>query len=316
MGSTNPPAIDARAGRAGGYTFTVFTPTYNRAHLLPRLFESLTTQTFRDFEWLVVDDGSTDETRAVVERLQRAAPFPVRYVAQQNGGKHVAVNRGVRDADGRFFAILDSDDWYPPESLERFLHHWNAIPPTAREGFVGVTALCADPSGRVIGSRFPGDAFDSNTIDLRYRHHVSGEKRGVLRTDVLRRYPYPEGLGTFIGESLVWNRIARQYQTRFVNEVLTIVDFQPGGMTDKSRALQARNAAASLVYYQELLSIGDRLPLKEKVRTYANYVRHSLHQHVPIRTQLAQVPSKTLFLCCFPAGAYLRAADARLLSET
>jgi ferredoxin-NADP reductase len=109
--------------------------------------------------------------------------------------------------------------------------------------------------------------------------------------------------------------MARTYQTRFVNEVLTILDFQPGGITDRGRVIQARNAGASLLYHQELLSISDRLPLKVKVRSYANYIRHSLHQRIPISRQAAQVPSKALFWCCFPAGAWLRARDARLLNK-
>ena len=311
MPDTQP---DASAGTFR-YTFTVFTPTYNRAHLLPRVYESLKQQTFRDFEWLIIDDGSKDNTREIVEPWQGAAPFPVRYIAQPNGGKHTAVNRGAREAQGRLIAILDSDDWYVPQALERFLHHWNSIPASGQPAFAGVTGLCSYPSGELIGSRFPADAFDSDPIDLRYRYHVQGEKSGVVRADVLRQFPYPENIGKYISESVVWNRIARSYKTRFFNEVLTVKEFQPGGITRDGRLLQVRNSQASLFTCQELLAIADRLPLKVRVKTYANYVRHSLHQGVCFTKQVAAVPSKAFFCCCYAVGAYLKIQDTRLLAR-
>jgi glycosyltransferase involved in cell wall biosynthesis len=294
------------------WSFTVFTPTYNRAHLLPRLCECLEKQTFRDFEWLVVDDGSTDNTREVVEELQRKVSFPVRYVSKPNGGKPTAVNRGVQEAQGRLFAILDSDDWYVPETLDRFWFHWQSIPADAREGFVGVTGLCSYPSGELIGTRFPKDVFDSDAIDLRFRHKVEGDKGGFVRTDIMLRFPYPEDLGKFVSESLVWNRIAQTHKTRFVNEVLTIKEYLPSGLTAKGRLLHVQNTKGALLCVKELMDLGNRLPLKPRVRAYANYVRHSLHQGIPFGQQIAGAPSKPLFCACYPLGLYLRISDLRL----
>jgi len=302
-------------GTSFRYVFTVFTPTYNRAPLLPRVYESLKQQTFQDFEWLVVDDGSTDHTRQVVEGFKADARFPIRYIAQPNGGKHTAVNRGAREAAGRLVGILDSDDWYLPQSLERFWHHWQTIPTAAQPGFVGVTGLCSYPSGELIGSRFPRDEFDSDAIDLRYRHKVEGEKSGVVRADVLGQFPYPEDVGSYISESFVWNRIAKKYKTRFVNEILTVKEFQEDGITHNGRLLQVRNGKASLLNCRELLALGNRLPIKVRVRAYSNYVRHSLHQKIPFAQQLAGVPSKTLFCCCYPVGTYLKVRDSALLSK-
>jgi glycosyltransferase involved in cell wall biosynthesis len=298
------------------YTFTVFTPSYNRAHLLPRVFECLKKQTFRDFEWLVVDDGSADNTSEVVKELAANAPFPVRYVSKPNGGKPSAVNRGAREAQGSLFAILDSDDWYEPQALERFLYHWNQIPESARAGFVGVTGLCSYPDGKLIGTRFSKDVLDSDAIDLRYRHKVTGEKSGMVRTDVLRQFPYPEELGKYVSESLVWNRIAKTYKTRFVNEVLTVKEFQPGGITKGGRALQVRNTKATLYAVKELMELGNRLPLSHRVKAYANFVRHSLHQGIPFAEQAAGAPSKLMFCGCYPLGLYLKIQDQRMMRET
>src|SRR5688572_23550113 len=106
------------------YTFTVFTPTHNRAHTLQRVYDSLRGQTFRDFEWLIVDDGSKDGTDRLAAAWARSADFEIRYRRQPNRGKHVAFNAGVRDARGELFLPLDSDDACVPRALERFIHHW------------------------------------------------------------------------------------------------------------------------------------------------------------------------------------------------
>jgi hypothetical protein len=144
---------------------------------------------------------------------------------------------------------------------------------------------------------------------------IGGEKGGCVRTDVLRQYPYPETLGKYVSESLVWNRIAQKYQTRFVNEVLTIKEFQPGGITRDGRYIQVRDTQASLLCAKELIALGSRLPMKPRVRAYANYIRHSQHQGISIGEQAAGVPSKAMFYLCYPMGAYLRTRDASLVAE-
>jgi glycosyltransferase involved in cell wall biosynthesis len=134
---------------------TVVTPTYNRARLLPRVHESLVAQTFREFEWLVIDDGSQDETREVVVKMASKSDFAVRYEYQPNSGKHVAINRSVELARGQFHAGIDSDDWFLPSALETFMRFWDSIPVDQFASFSGVAGLRVDPSGEVIGDRFP-----------------------------------------------------------------------------------------------------------------------------------------------------------------
>jgi len=203
------------------YIFTIFTPTYNRGHTLHRVYESLQSQTFRDFEWLIVDDGSTDNTQKLVETWKQEASFPIRYIYQSNQGKHIAFNRGVNEARGALFLTSDSDDSFVPEALERFKYHWDSIPEEEQELFSAVTALCKDQFGKQIGTSFPQDVTDSNSLEIRYKYKVKGEKWGFQRTDVLKAYPFPEThKQTYIPEGIIWNKIARKYQTRFVNEHL------------------------------------------------------------------------------------------------
>lgn len=224
------------------YKFTVFTPTYNRAHTLSRVYESLKSQTFHDFEWLIVDDGSADHTSQMVSGWELEAHFPVQYLFQANSGKHVAFNRGVQEAKGELFLAADSDDTFVPSALERFLFHWNAIPENERENFSAVTSLCKDQNSNIIGNRFPSDIFDSNTLEVTYRYKVKGEKWGFHRTDVLLKYPFPERFGQkYVPESVVWNRIARDYKTRFINEPLRTYCHDAGDQLTKARVSSRAN---------------------------------------------------------------------------
>lgn len=220
---------------AGRYplAFTVFTATYNRAHTLHRVFDSLCAQTYRDFEWLVVDDGSTDHTPDLIAEYARRADFPVRYVRQANGGQHIACNRGVVRARGFLFAMVDSDDGCVPTALERFQHHWQTIPPAERERFFGVGGLCCDEHGRLIGTRFPCDVWDTTLPEMWFRYRVKGQKWWCVRTEVLRRYPWADTRGKAPNP---WTRLGRHYRIRLVNEVLKVFyQDDPEGSLSRSR---------------------------------------------------------------------------------
>ncbi len=203
--------------------FTVFTPTFNRAHLLHRVFESLAAQTFRDFEWLIVDDGSTDQTAGLVKEWQQKSSFPIRYLWQENGHKKTAFNRGVAEARGELFLCADSDDRFVPEALERFAWHWDNIPVEIRSSFGSITALSMDESGNTIGRRFPGGHyFDSEYLELLHKYRLNYERWILFRTDVLRRFPFPANITGHVPEGIVWARIGREYKTRCINEPLRI----------------------------------------------------------------------------------------------
>ena len=211
------------------YKFTVLTPTYNRANTLARVYDSLRVQTFRDFEWLVVDDGSSDGTRSLIEGWQRTSDFSIRYIFQENQGKPAAFNHGVQEAKGELLLTLDSDDACVPQALERFNYHWNSIPDAVRPGFSAVTVLCEDQNGKLVGDKFPQDVMDSDTIELTFKYRVGGEKWGFQRTDVLKQFPFPVVPNAkFISESIVWFALSRKFKTRFVNETLRIYHIDDG----------------------------------------------------------------------------------------
>lgn len=213
------------------YRFTAFTPTYNRAHTLPDVYESLKCQTFRDFEWLIVDDGSTDNTLELVENWQKENPFPIRYFWQENAHKKVAHNLAVQKAQGELFLTLDSDDEALPDALETFNRIWLDIPDGDRIRFSAVTALCVDSDGNVVGDRFPSDIFDSDSLETFFRYGIKGEKWGFQRIDVMREFPFPVDVNGLVPESVVWFRIARNYKTRYVNIALRVYKLQIDSIT-------------------------------------------------------------------------------------
>ena len=228
--------------------FTVFTPTFNRAHTLHRVFESLQAQTCSDFEWLVIDDGSTDDTPALMARYQSEARFSIRYLREPHRGAHHVHNLALREARGQLSIKLDSDDGCVPEALARLKHHWENIPAARRESFSGVTGLCRDQNGHLVGSRFPSDPLDCSAAELEYRHKVRGEKWGFLRVDVLRQFPYPEDVpGNFIPESYIWCQVSKRFVTRHINEELRIYWTDAPSLPSSSKAPWDWRAAIMVV---------------------------------------------------------------------
>lgn len=233
--------------------FTVFTPTYNRATTLHRVYESLMAQTFKDFEWLIIDDGSSDDTEALVRNWQSADKtwFPIRYIWQENQHKKVAHNRGVREAKGELFLTLDSDDRCVPNALERFAYHWAEIPKDVRSDFSAVTSLCKDESGNIVGDRFPGDWIDSDSLEIRYKYRIQGEKWGFHRTEVLQQFLFPEEIKGLVPESVVWSAIAKKYKTRFINEALRVYcEDQDGSAMQLSHLVNPKENAAGHAYWK------------------------------------------------------------------
>jgi glycosyltransferase involved in cell wall biosynthesis len=260
--------------------FTVFTPTYNQAHLLPRLFEALLQQTLRDFEWLIVDDDSADGMRELVAGWQPTSPFPIRYYWKKNLGKPSAHNEGVTEARGELFIVQDFDDWSLPHALERFRTLWEEIPPAERGCFTGITVNTSNPDAVVIGARFPDPRTDGTLGDMVASGPMAGDKWGFHSLTALQQFPFPLFEGErFIPEGVVSNRIGRRYQMRFVDEVLKVVECQVGGMTQGIVRTLVRNLRSAWLFYRE--SLFDSMSLRRRLRVvasaFAMLVRAEVH---------------------------------------
>lgn len=164
---------------------TILTPTYNRAHTLPRVFESLQNQTFKDFEWLVIDDGSTDKTKELVETFQKISDFKIRYYHQENQHKFLTFFRGIDLAEGKYFSPLDSDDALPKDSMEILVNTWEQI--NDNQNIVFVSTLCEDQFGKIVGDHFPKDPFICSIFDMRYKYKIKGDKWGMGKTEIYKK---------------------------------------------------------------------------------------------------------------------------------
>lgn len=303
------------------YKFTIFTPAFNSVNSLPRVYESLQTQTFRDFEWLIIDDGSTDNTKELVEQWKLKSIFPICYFYQENQGKHIAFNRAVKLAKGELFLPLDHDDACIPEALERFWYHWNNIPEHLRDKFSGVTCLCKDEYGNIVGDKFPQDVMDSDELEMPHKFKVSGEKWGFHRTDVLKKFSFPElpGVG-YISEGVVWNAIALQYKKRFVNETLRIyysAIWRPDQLTMQVKQNPAKHALGRRFYHKENLNKCIDWIIYDPVdflKSAVNYVRFSLHERIGFGKQwheLINWKAKFLYVISLPVGCLMYLRDKR-----
>jgi len=205
------------------YSFTIFTPIYNRCKVIHRVWESLNKQTYKNFEWIVVDDGSQDEIQDILFKYKNIATFPMSIIQQVNSGKHVAWNNAIKQAKGELFVPADSDDRFIDNTLDFFISKWNEIDINERNEFSGINVLCKNSTnGNIIGNLFPADGFISNNLDLVFKYKIEGEKWGCIRTDVLRKRPFPNVKGSYFSENYIWLYLARKYNVKCFNEPLRV----------------------------------------------------------------------------------------------
>ena len=255
---------------------SILTPTYNRGKLLLPLYDSLKNLTFKDFEWLIVDDGSEDDTEQyalswIAHNIENAE-FPIRYIKKSNGGKHTAINRGVREASGELILILDSDDTLPEDSLATIAQYYEQC--KGYKDCAGVCGLMAHHDGQLIGTGFPKDPMYESALQFRYaeKGNVTGDLLEVYKTSVMREFPFPEIENEkFCPESLVWNRIANKYKLFCFNKIVYYRDYLDGGLTSKIVKIRMNSPIASTMTYAEMLDYN--ISLKWKIRSAINYWR-------------------------------------------
>lgn len=226
---------------------TVFTPSYNRAHTIKRVYDSLLSQTIQDFEWIIVDDGSKDDTASVVESWINENRLHITFIQQQNKGKFKTLVDVIHRAKGDWFLIADSDDAFEPETISTFMAAYDAVPEENKPKIAGVTCLVIDSVSReVVGKPFnlPSgcDSIVKSVNEVIYKDGITGEKWGILKTCVLKefadRIPIPEDV-KYIGEQALWSPIGDKYLTVFINAPLRIY-YQGTSDTLSSRNIAGR----------------------------------------------------------------------------
>lgn len=253
---------------------TVFTPTYNRANTLTRLYKSLQKQTCKDFEWMVINDGSTDETNMLFSEWEHEInDFPIYYTRTANGGKLRALNKGIKEAHGDFFLILDSDDLLKPTAVEAILTGFKTLPND--DSFIGISLVRGDLNAIPI-SRTPNidqkiGYVDCNNLE-RKKYNLHADMAEVFYTEKLRQYKFPVWPDEkFTPEEVVWNQMALDgYKLRWFNKVEYLCEYQPDGLTNSTWNLLRDNPMgyAMMFNHHLLYSKG----LKERVNNILQFI--------------------------------------------
>ena len=203
---------------------TIVTPTYNRAHTLPRVYESLKNQSFKDFKWIIMDDGSTDDTKVVVQSFQQDNLIDIEYFWNENQHKFITVFEGVKKVDSRYFMVVDSDDSYPENALQLLFDEVEKI--QNQDKFISVMGLSQYEDGSIVGHQYPNNGFDGSIFDMRYKYKVRGDKFGIFITktyqNLLKDFDYSgyKGKG-YIPQAVFFNTYdAAGVKTRFVNKIV------------------------------------------------------------------------------------------------
>lgn len=276
---------------------TIFTPAYNRAYTLHLGYEALKRQTCKDFIWLIVDDGSTDNTRELVQRwINQENGFEIRYVYQENQGMHGAHNTAYRLIDTELNTCIDSDDYMPNDAVEKILSFWKA---NGSDKVAGIIGLDADFEGNVIGTSFP-EGMTRTTLGGFYANGGKGDKKMVYRTEVIKKYPeYP----IFEGEKYVslgykYQLIDQDYELLTLNEVLVNVEYRPDGSSMNMYRQYIRNPRGFAFIRKTSMQLAPTF--KRRFIESVHYVADSLlagNSHF-----LAESPRKVMTLCAIPFG--------------
>ena len=208
---------------------TVFTPTYNRAYILPQLYDSLKRQNSKHFEWIIVDDGSTDETKRLIEQWIRENAIRIRYFSQKNAGKSIAHNRGVKEAQGELFTCVDSDDYLTEDALTTIETNWRE---NKDKSLIGILAYRIKPNGDAI-TKMKNDNISLTTLRDAYKKYgLSGDTMLVYRTSIIKKYEFPHIEGEkFIPEGYLYNKLDKEGKLAIVRKGIYICDYLDDGYT-------------------------------------------------------------------------------------
>lgn len=254
---------------------TVFTPTYNRKDLISHCYKSLQDQTSYNFVWLIIDDGSTDHTDELIHKWQKEEKrFEIRYDYKENGGLHTGYNRGIELADTELFVCIDSDDWMPPDAIEKIELIWSKV---SNKAYVGVMGIDQYENGNCVGGKFPDNVHEMYLYEKMTKHKIPGDKKMIHRTALLKKVaPMPifPGEKNFNPSYLMYqlDRFGKLYVT---NDCFCIVDYQPDGMSSNIFK-QYRNSPNSFAETRKLYLSFPEISFRFKLKQYIHYVSSCL----------------------------------------
>lgn len=282
---------------------TVFTPTYNRAYIIENLYRSLQRQTYRNFEWLIVDDGSTDNTEEVIEIWQKDNnDFPIRYYKKANGGKCRAINYGVDLAEGVLFFNVDSDDYLTDDALEKIAKWEEELP--ADKKYCGVVGNLGTSETETPNTPWHEPYRDANLLE-RYAeycdHPIDGERAWVFYTEIQKKYKYPEFEGeNFITPAVTWNRMAHDgYIVRIFDDIIWVYEYQPDGLTASGNKRFLERPQGHGLWLREKAEFMNYSFIKKLKMYYSYYCDHSYHLEVKQIADYIGAPEYMMYMIAF-----------------
>lgn len=279
---------------------TVFTPTYNRAYTLGKCYESLKRQTRKEFIWLIIDDGSTDNTKDLVERWINEDAISIRYFYQANQGMHGAHNTAYELIDTELNLCIDSDDYMTDDAVEKIIKFWNE---NTSDKLAGIAALNAFDNGKVIGTKLPDYLKSSSLFDLYHKYGVKGDKKLIYRTELTKQYPYPIYEGEkYVGLDYKYKKIDLSHELLLLNEVVCKVEYMEDG-SSKNMLVQYRKNPKGFSFYRIENMKNPRGSLMYKFKECVHYVSSSLM--CKNRCFLKETPYKVLTIFAIVPGILL-----------
>jgi len=283
---------------------TIFTPTYNRARLLVDAYNSLKNQTCKDFEWLIIDDGSIDNTKTVVDSFIEDHVIDIIYIYQENRGQYFAHNTAINNAKSELFAFLDSDDYYAQNTIERILYFFDQIKDD--NDFAGVAGLKANRKGIVVGTPCNYNVLRCSILDYRYKFKIKGDRFECFKTDLVKKYPFPEFEGKFVPNALIWNRIGSLKKLLYFGEIMSFYEFSADSMSKDIIRNRQSTPDAYLLHYSELSRY--KIPLYYKLRAIVNFWRFAPYSTIKFEEKILKVGIyKSIF--CLPVGYFMYLKD-------
>lgn len=279
-------------------TLSIITPVYNREKLLEKCFHSLRLQTKKDFEWIIIDDGSTDNSLEVARSFK--ADFSIKVITKQNGGKHTALNASHPYVEGKYVLMLDSDDLLIPMAVEDVICGWNKYDNQDEIGIV--TFLKGEDEKHPSCMAYPDD--EGKPVDIiRYQRKCisSNDACEVIRTELFKEYPFPVFEGEkFIAEGALWIRVGLTHKCVYVNKVIYLADYLEGGLTKLGKPLRVHNPNGGM--YTSNLGMNNKNFMKSRIKNGLLYNCYSFFAKKSFKKAVEQSDSKPLMCLCRPFG--------------
>lgn len=279
---------------------TIFTPTYNRAYCLTNCYESLKRQTCKNFIWLIIDDGSSDNTKELVDSWIAEKYIKIMYHWQQNQGMHSAHNTAYGLIETELNVCIDSDDYMPDDAVEKIISFWNSYGSDEVSGIIGLDLYI---DGQIIGSELPENLKYSTLFNLYNKHGVTGDKKLVYRTELTKKYPYPIFKNEkYVGLAYKYYMLDQQYEMLLMNEPLCYVEYMPDGSSMNMLNQYRKNPRGFAFYRKELM----KLPFTNRVFKYRQAVHYVSSSFIAKNKRFMQEsPCKGLTICALPLGVIL-----------